>query len=99
MGRAAGIHLILSTQRPSHEVLPGLLRANIPAKIAFKVSSKTNSRIILDENGAEELIGNGDGLLCNGKDGELIHFQGCYLSDKDINKVVENVNTKIFIEN
>ena len=93
MGRAAGIHLILSTQRPSREVLTGLLKANIPVKICFKVTTAVNSRVVLDTNGAENLIGNGDGFLDNGKD-NIQRFQGCFISDEDIDKVINFVNTE-----
>lgn len=96
MGRAAGIHLILSTQRPSREVIPGLLKANIPVKICFKVTTAINSRVILDSNGAENLIGNGDGFLDNGRD-SIQRFQGCWISDEDIDNIVDAVNTKIVI--
>lgn len=94
MGRAAGIHLILSTQRPSREVLPGLLKANIPVKICFKTTSAVNSRVILDTAGAENLIGKGDGFLDNGRDG-LQRFQGCCISDDDIDKIINYVNNEM----
>ena len=91
MGRACGIHLILSTQRPSREVVTGLLKVNIPAKICFKVPSKVNSRIVLDQIGAENLSGNGDGLFLNGKTTEPIRFQGCYISTEEINAIVNEL--------
>ena len=94
MGRAAGIHLILSTQRPSREVLPGLLKANIPVKICFKVTTAVNSRVVLDTSGAENLIGKGDGLLDNGRDG-LQRFQGCCISDEDIDNIINYVNNEM----
>lgn len=94
MGRAAGIHLILSTQRPSREVLPGLLKANIPVKICFKVTTAVNSRVVLDSNGAENLIGKGDGFIDNGRDG-IQRFQGCCISDEDLNKIINFVNTEM----
>lgn len=94
MGRAAGIHLILSTQRPSREVLPGLLKANIPVKICFKVTTAVNSRVVLDSNGAENLIGKGDGFIDNGRDG-IQRFQGCCISDEDIDKIINFVNTEM----
>lgn len=94
MGRAAGIHLILSTQRPSREVLPGLLKANIPVKICFKVTTAVNSRVVLDSNGAENLIGKGDGFIDNGRDG-IQRFQGCCISNDDINKIISFVNTEM----
>ena len=91
MGRACGIHLILSTQRPSREVVTGLLKVNIPAKICFKVPSKVNSRIVLDQTGAENLSGNGDGLFLNGKTTEQIRIQGCYISTEEINAIVNEL--------
>lgn len=94
MGRAAGIHLILSTQRPSREVLPGLLKANIPVKICFKVTTAVNSRVVLDSNGAENLIGKGDGFIDNGRDG-IQRFQGCCISDEDLNKIINFVNAEM----
>lgn len=97
MGRAAGIHLILSTQRPSREVLPGLLKANIPVKICFKVTTAINSRVILDTKGAEELIGKGDGLLDNGRD-SLQRFQGCCLTEEDIDTIIDNVNKNCVLD-
>lgn len=94
MGRAAGIHLILSTQRPSREVLPGLLKANIPVKICFKVTTAVNSRVVLDSNGAENLIGKGDGFIDNGRDG-IQRFQGCYVSNEDVDKIINFVNNEM----
>lgn len=96
MGRAAGIHLVLSTQRPSREVFSGLLKANIPVKICFKVTSAINSRVVLDTSGAENLIGKGDGYLDNGRD-SLLHFQGCCILDDDIDKIIDFVNNKMVI--
>jgi S-DNA-T family DNA segregation ATPase FtsK/SpoIIIE len=89
MARAIGIHLILATQRPSREVITGLIKANFPTRIAFKVSSRINSQIILDENGAETLLGNGDLLFMPPGSSQLIRAQGAYICDKDINKIIE----------
>lgn len=89
MGRACGIHLILSTQRPSREVVTGLIKVNIPAKICFKVTSAVNSRVVLENSGAEKLLGNGDGLFLDGKSNELLHFQGSMITTEEIEKVVE----------
>jgi S-DNA-T family DNA segregation ATPase FtsK/SpoIIIE len=94
MGRAAGIHLILSTQRPSREVLPGLLKANIPVKICFRVTTAVNSRVILDTSGAEDLIGNGDGFFDNGRDG-MQRFQGCCVADDDIDMIINYINNEM----
>ena len=89
MARAVGIHLILATQRPSREVITGLIKANFPTRIAFKVSSRINSQIILDENGAETLLGNGDLLFMPPGSSQLIRAQGAYICDQDINKIIE----------
>jgi S-DNA-T family DNA segregation ATPase FtsK/SpoIIIE len=88
MARAVGIHLILATQRPSREVITGIIKANIPTRISFKVASRVNSQIILDEIGAESLLGNGDLLFLPPGSSQLIRAQGSYISDDDINKVV-----------
>ena len=93
MARAVGIHLILATQRPSREVITGLIKANFPTRIAFKVASRINSQIILDENGAETLLGNGDLLFLPPGTSQLIRAQGVFIRDQDINQVVT------FIEN
>ena len=89
MARAVGIHLILATQRPSREVITGLIKANFPTRIAFKVSSRINSQIILDENGAETLLGNGDLLFMPPGSSQLIRAQGAYICDQDINKIID----------
>jgi DNA segregation ATPase FtsK/SpoIIIE, S-DNA-T family len=88
MARAVGIHLILATQRPSREVITGLIKANFPTRIAFKVSSRVNSQIILDDVGAESLLGNGDMLFLPPGTSTLIRSQGAYISDDEINKIV-----------
>ncbi len=89
MARAVGIHLILATQRPSREVITGLIKANFPTRIAFKVASRVNSQIILDEIGAESLLGNGDMLFMPPGAATLIRTQGCFTHDRDIQKVVD----------
>ncbi len=88
MARAIGIHLILATQRPSREVITGLIKANFPTRISFKVASRINSQIILDENGAETLLGNGDLLFLPPGSSQLLRSQGVYIRDEDINRVV-----------
>jgi S-DNA-T family DNA segregation ATPase FtsK/SpoIIIE len=88
MARAVGIHLILATQRPSREVITGLIKANFPTRIAFKVASRINSQIILDDVGAENLLGNGDMLFLPPGSSALIRSQGAYISDEEINKVI-----------
>ncbi len=88
MARAVGIHLILATQRPSREVITGLIKANFPTRIAFKVASRVNSQIILDDVGGESLLGNGDMLFLPPGTSTLIRSQGAYISDEEINRVV-----------
>jgi S-DNA-T family DNA segregation ATPase FtsK/SpoIIIE len=88
MARAVGIHLVLATQRPSREVITGLIKANFPTRIAFKVASRINSQIILDENGAEALLGNGDMLFLPPQTSQILRAQGVYIRDEDINRVV-----------
>lgn len=94
MARAVGIHLILATQRPSREVITGIIKANFPCRIAFKVSSRINSQIILDEVGAESLLGNGDLLFSPPGSSQLIRAQGAYIRDEDINKIVDSICEK-----
>ena len=89
MARAVGIHLILATQRPSREVITGLIKANFPTRIAFKVASRINSQIILDETGAESLLGNGDMLFLPPGSSNLIRAQGTYINDEEINQVIK----------
>ncbi len=91
MARAAGIHLIVATQRPSVDVITGLIKANLPARISFQVSSKTDSRTILDANGAENLLGMGDMLFLPPASAHLIRVHGCFVSEAEIKRVVEFV--------
>jgi S-DNA-T family DNA segregation ATPase FtsK/SpoIIIE len=91
MARAVGIHLILATQRPSREVITGLIKANFPARIAFKVASRVNSQIILDDTGAESLLGNGDMLFLPPGTSSLLRTQGAFIRDEDINKVIQAI--------
>ncbi len=92
MARAVGIHLILATQRPSREVITGIIKANIPCRIAFKVASRINSQIILDDIGAENLLGSGDCLFLPPGSSQLLRAQGAYISDEDINAVIQHVS-------
>ena len=92
MARAIGIHLILATQRPSREVITGLIKANFPTRISFKVSSRVNSQIILDDIGAESLLGNGDMLFLPPGASHLVRAQGAFIRDEDINAVVKTIN-------
>ncbi|MDP1835327.1 MAG: DNA translocase FtsK [Chlamydiales bacterium] len=89
MARAVGIHLILATQRPSREVITGLIKANFPTRVSFKVASRVNSQIVLDETGAESLLGNGDMLFLPPGTSSLVRAQGAYIRDEDIRKVVD----------
>ena len=83
MARAVGIHLILATQRPSVDVITGLIKANLPARISFRVSSKIDSRTILDGNGAEQLLGKGDMLFLPPASSRFIRLHGPYISEQE----------------
>lgn len=91
--RAVGIHLILATQKPTVDVITGLIKSNLPARIAFQVSSRTDSRVVLDEMGADKLLGNGDMLFLLPGTSTLLRGQGTYLSDDEINRVLDCVGT------
>ena len=91
MGRAAGIHLIIATQRPSADVITGLMKANIPSRIAFAVASAMESRIILDTQGAEKLVGRGDMLFAPIGSGKPLRVQGCFVSDPEVEAVASYV--------
>lgn len=96
MARACGIHLVMATQRPSVNVVTGVIKANMPSRIAFLVSSRVDSRTILDSNGAEELLGNGDMLFMPPGQGRLIRIHGSYASESEIKKVLEFIEAKNF---
>ncbi len=94
MARAAGIHLVLATQRPSVDVITGLIKANFPARIAFKVASKIDSRTILDTMGADKLIGNGDMLFLPPGSPNMERLHGAFVSDEEVGKVVDFVKSQ-----
>ena len=93
--RAAGIHLIVATQRPSVDVITGVIKANIPSRIAFAVSSHVDSQTILDEKGAEKLVGKGDMLFKPMGQGEPTRIQGCFVSDREVNAVIDYVKSQV----
>ncbi|MDR2110241.1 MAG: DNA translocase FtsK, partial [Spirochaetaceae bacterium] len=93
MSRAVGIHLVLATQRPSIDVITGLIKANIPSRIAFMVASKMDSRIIIDMVGAEKLLGKGDMLYAGAVDPFPIRMQGAFVSEEEVERVVEYIKT------
>ena len=89
--RAVGIHLILATQKPTVDVITGLIKSNLPARIAFQVASRTDSRVVLDEMGADKLLGNGDMLFLSPGTSTMLRGQGTFLSDDEITRVVDFV--------
>ncbi len=91
MARATGIHLVLATQRPSVEVITGLIKANVPTRITFQVASQIDSRTVLDTSGAEKLLGAGDMLFLSAKSAKLTRIQGPYISEKEVKKVSDFV--------
>jgi DNA segregation ATPase FtsK/SpoIIIE, S-DNA-T family len=91
--RAAGIHLILATQKPTVDVVTGLIKSNLPARICFQVMSRTDSRVVLDEMGADKLLGKGDMLFLQPGNGEIIRAQCSYASDAEISRVVEHLSS------
>lgn len=94
LSRASGIHLVIATQRPSCDVLTGLIKANLPTRIAFSVSSKINSRVILDRCGAEQLLGQGDMVFLSADNQDLLRLQGVYISNNEIIDYVKKANEK-----
>jgi DNA segregation ATPase FtsK/SpoIIIE, S-DNA-T family len=92
MARAVGIHLILATQRPSVDVITGVIKANFPSRIGFQVAQKTDSRTILDRNGAEKLLGKGDMLFMHPRDAEPIRIHGAFISTEEVKNLVEYIH-------
>jgi S-DNA-T family DNA segregation ATPase FtsK/SpoIIIE len=88
MARATGIHLVIATQRPSVDVVTGLIKANFPSRISFAVTSQVDSRVIIDSNGAEKLLGRGDMLFMAPDSSKLVRLQGCFVSDKELSALV-----------
>ncbi len=94
MARAAGIHVIVATQTPRADVITGVIKANIPSRIAFQVASKIDSRVILDENGADRLLGQGDMLYLPPSASRLIRAQGVLVTDDEIHRLVEFISAQ-----
>ena len=95
MSRAVGIHLIIATQRPSADVVTGVIKANLPTRVAFQVPNKTNSRIIIDMSGAEQLLGKGDALFCASGSQMPERIQGAFVSDNEVKKVVDYLSDEM----
>jgi S-DNA-T family DNA segregation ATPase FtsK/SpoIIIE len=94
LSRAVGIHLIMATQRPSVDVVTGVIKANFPARISFKVASKVDSRTVLDMNGADKLLGKGDMLFLKPGEEKMTRAQGALVSDKEIERIVEFIKAQ-----
>ena len=90
MARACGIHLVMATQRPSVDIITGSIKANFPSRISFQVASKYDSRTVLGEIGAEQLLGNGD-MLMSKNGGNLIRYQSAFISDNEVNKLIAEI--------
>src|SRR5690606_5974449 len=94
MARATGIHLVLATQRPSVDVLTGLIKANVPCRISFNVSSMIDSKVIIDQPGAEKLLGRGDMLYVPPDQAKPTRIQGTFVSDQDVKRVVNFIKSR-----
>ena len=95
LARATGIHLVMATQRPSVDVVTGLIKANFPSRISFAVSSQVDSRVVLDTPGAEKLLGRGDGLYMASDSSKLVRLQGCFVSDDELRRIVHHWKAQI----
>ena len=98
MARAAGIHMIVATQRPSVDVITGLIKVNFPSRISFRVTSRIDSRTILDTMGADKLLGRGDMLFFDAATSQLRRVHGAYVSDKEIEQVVDHIRQQRKVE-
>ena len=98
MARAAGIHMIVATQRPSVDVITGLIKANFPSRISFRVASRIDSRTILDTMGADRLLGRGDMLFLDASTSQLRRVHGAYVSDKEIEQVADHIRQQRKVE-
>ena len=103
MARATGIHLVLATQRPSVEVITGLIKANVPTRITFQVSSQVDSRTVIDTSGAEKLLGAGDMLFSSAKSAKISRIQAPYISEKEVQELrkynPKEIHRRIFLGN
>ena len=97
MARACGIHLVMATQRPSVDIITGSIKANFPSRISFQVASKYDSRTVLGEIGAEQLLGNGD-MLMSKNGGNIIRYQSAFISDNEVNKLIIEIKRSQAVE-